>query len=218
MTGEVVPSAKDGLHCGTLTPTCWPARFMVVPSAKDGLHCGCTSIRLAESRHAGSSRPPRTGSIAARGQRGARCRRPVVVPSAKDGLHCGVVQEKEPPYLVSVVPSAKDGLHCGDVGARDGRGGSGPSSRPPRTGSIAACPATCMPHSSHPVVPSAKDGLHCGALRQGRAAGLDPSSRPPRTGSIAAGMLAGSRPLSPVVVPSAKDGLHCGSRWHRHRA
>jgi len=109
-----------------------------------------------------------------------------------------------------VVPSAKDGLHCG---RGDGvAAGLGPdrSSRPPRTGSIAArrrmmdwfCPC-CRPvrqgRAPLRLVPA-------GTARRPRG----PSSRPPRTGSIAACAAAASRAGPRGVVPSAKDGLHCG--------
>jgi len=61
----VVPSAKDGLHCGVTVPgsvMIHPA--LVVPSAKDGLHCGYP-LEPGEEPKGLSSRPPRTGSIAA---------------------------------------------------------------------------------------------------------------------------------------------------------
>jgi len=37
---DVVPSAKDGLHCGDIISGTSPSLTLVVPSAKDGLHCG----------------------------------------------------------------------------------------------------------------------------------------------------------------------------------
>jgi len=84
----------------------------VVPSAKDGLHCG-----IAGGHHdLGADR---------------------VVPSAKDGLHCGPPPVLPVVVVVVVVPSAKDGLHCGGE-LRAGGMSVGESSRPPRTGSIAA--------------------------------------------------------------------------------
>jgi len=64
VAGRVVPSAKDGLHCGHTPLRRISAVIAVVPSAKDGLHCGRARIYEA-------------GMIAE------------VVPSAKDGLHCG---------------------------------------------------------------------------------------------------------------------------------
>jgi len=36
----VVPSAKDGLHCGPDAIADGRLTMAVVPSAKDGLHCG----------------------------------------------------------------------------------------------------------------------------------------------------------------------------------
>jgi len=67
--GHVVPSAKDGLHCGGAGVSAGVAsRVRVVPSAKDGLHCGYTLPLL-------------------------RALLPPVVPSAKDGLHCGRQQQ-----------------------------------------------------------------------------------------------------------------------------
>jgi len=61
----VVPSAKDGLHCGRGITTASARVRPVVPSAKDGLHCGTLLIAVTWSDPAMSSRPPRTGSIAA---------------------------------------------------------------------------------------------------------------------------------------------------------
>jgi len=60
----------------------------VVPSAKDGLHCGHTRRHRLPSQLS-SSRPPRTGSIAAWLTSLPLLRIERVVPSAKDGLHCG---------------------------------------------------------------------------------------------------------------------------------
>jgi len=60
----VVPSAKDGLHCGAAKVAREAALREVVPSAKGGLHCGCQP-RGHAVRAVTSSRPPRTGSIAA---------------------------------------------------------------------------------------------------------------------------------------------------------
>jgi len=62
----VVPSAKDGLHCGNIAQRQGLfAGEQVVPSAKDGLHCG-ESAAATVTPVISSSRPPRTGSIAAR--------------------------------------------------------------------------------------------------------------------------------------------------------
>ncbi len=136
----------------------------VVPSAKDGLHCGG---KLGTQKVITATR---------------------VVPSAKDGLHCGIVVARAAFRPRQVVPSAKDGLHCGNSRCREPCPHTVPSSRPPRTGSIAACRTAPGTSTANRVVPSAKDGLHCGRLP-----GADLASRM-------------------LVVPSAKDGLHCGSR------
>jgi len=92
--GDVVPSAKDGLHCGpsgVVSSSFSSSR--VVPSAKDGLHCGMKSG-------------------------GGGWSFLNVVPSAKDGLHCGCASLSCRTAIACVVPSAKDGLHCGeDTGA-----------------------------------------------------------------------------------------------------
>jgi len=232
----------------------------VVPSAKDGLHCGHIQppeVRMCQYQ---SSRPPRTGSIAAtarsRGRRSAArvvpsakdglhcgtltCRvlggTQGVVPSAKDGLHCGCEFGSSVPSIARVVPSAKDGLHCGGwtvttpdsaLARRPVRQGRAPlrhdvlgrasgrrsrSSRPPRTGSIAASPRRCahsMAIAGRPVrqgrAPLRPDQLRSRAWRR--------CGRPVRQGRAPL-----RRPCGPVVppmwrpvVPSAKDGLHCGS-------
>jgi len=113
------------------------------------------------SAAAGSSRPPRTGSIAAYSPRSTLATSGPVVPSAKDGLHCGSAFFAKRARYPQVVPSAKDGLHCGHLDA-------------------------AIPRTRYNVVPSAKDGLHCGGLSPAREGPLSGSSRPPRTGSIAA--------------------------------
>jgi len=160
-------------------------RERVVPSAKDGLHCGKYQFSIAQMNGCKSSRPPRTGSIAAdivshRHRIGEWSSRPprtgsiaasadqsgpgaalAVVPSAKDGLHCGCRSPRASWALTSVVPSAKDGLHCGRVRRR-------------------------TLDRSFQVVPSAKDGLHCGTEHKADRIPDEKSSRPPRTGSIAA--------------------------------
>src|ERR1022692_1765076 len=60
------------------------------------------------------------------------------------------------------------------------------SSRPTRTGSIAARPRCSPRHGKTGVIPSYSDGLHCGRRGQGGRACAVRSSRPTRTGSIAA--------------------------------
>jgi len=86
----VVPSAKDGLHCGWISRSNTLTGNGVVPSAKDGLHCGRYRITLPAVYPVASSRPPRTGSIAAGWDSAASPAGNQVVPSAKDGLHCGI--------------------------------------------------------------------------------------------------------------------------------
>jgi len=65
LASGVVPSAKDGLHCGWTWAAFRPATGLVVPSAKDGLHCGFLPVPPGPVPGIWSSRPPRTGSIAA---------------------------------------------------------------------------------------------------------------------------------------------------------
>jgi len=201
---------RTGSIAATLTPchrrACWP----VVPSAKDGLHCGLLAQQAQQAAAGSSSRPPRTGSIAAAFHPMTRLRARIVVPSAKDGLHCGYQSgttgntvDASRPVRQGRAP-LRPGFGGGRVGGVRGRpvrqgraplrparrrgrhGAVRPSSRPPRTGSIAAAAA--------PPPPSA----------------TSPSSRPPRTGSIAATARATMCCRPRRVVPSAKDGLHCG--------
>jgi len=187
-------------------------RCHVVPSAKDGLHCGASMVRGQVRQIMRSSRPPRTGSIAANsgdscGSSGWECRpvrqgraplRPARLPGARsqDRGRRPVRQGRAPlrPLLRqrvvrgggAVVPSAKDGLHCGPPGSSGSLFANARSSRPPRTGSIAAMQPTPSSRRPRCVVPSAKDGLHCGSTAPAIS----------------------RRRCS--VVPSAKDGLHCG--------
>ena len=182
----------------------------VVPSSPDGLHCGPLTVGDFNTVFSRSSRPLRTGSIAA-----VTCRRSSpaarrVVPSSPDGLHCG----GEPVAVVRREDGSSRPLRTGSIAARllrIARSSGRPSSRPLRTGSIAAYPA------ARRVPPSSR------------------SSRPLRTGSIAAAcphrncqrsrsrpVLSGRAPLRPAtpvigldhppVVPSSPDGLHCG--WY----
>ena len=138
-----------------------------------------------------SSRPPRTGSIAAstgrRSDSGSRSGRPVRQGRAPLRHELG---SRCPVSAGCVVPSAKDGLHCGSHAGHAGRPAPSWSSRPPRTGSIAAAD-------------------RARSRRPADAA----SSRPPRTGSIAAGSCGPVVPPHRRVVPSAKDGLHCGASF-----
>jgi len=183
----VVPSAKDGLHCGYAGlgtarhgTASRPVRQGRAPLRLFGWKTitdeatessrpprtgsiAATPPRPASSAPLSSSRPPRTGSIAAWTHSTVPGRLMPVVPSAKDGLHCGHVLLQGPPGCGKVVPSAKDGLHCG-----------------------AADPRPRLPGLDD-VVPSAKDGLHCGKSTVA-SPGFPTvtSSRPPRTGSIAA--------------------------------
>jgi len=230
----------------------------VVPSAKDGLHCG-EQLAPGNVESAGSSRPPRTGSIAARVIVTVPGSVMIVVPSAKDGLHCGPSRTLNLSQPRSSRPVRQGRAPLRHPHRRLRGSCPGRSSRPPRTGSIAASEPTPRWSRSTPVVPSAKDGLHCGTEAKPRGGmTATPSSRPPRTGSIAAvtcvycpDMGAPSRPVRQgraplrhlvlvlhehrgggrpvrqgraplrlrlprgagsvrVVVPSAKDGLHCG--------
>jgi len=70
-------------------------------------------LNVGQQRGGASSRPPRTGSIAACFAGGTLSGSTGVVPSAKDGLHCGRIDAAHLAETVPVVPSAKDGLHCG---------------------------------------------------------------------------------------------------------
>jgi len=160
---------------------------------------------------AGSSRPPRTGSIAApcwhswrgtslrrrpvRQGRGSIAARPPRSARHRAASGRPVRQGRAPLRLI--LPTIAPSAFC-------------MSSRPPRTGSIAAAHRRPRAPASVPVVPSAKDGLHCGQPRGSSRQCLVRSSRPPRTGSIAASMPPGARATRRPVVPSAKDGLHCG--------
>jgi len=255
----VVPSAKDGLHCGRadgdgalVYETGRPVRQGRAPLRQSQQqHQGgelpgrpvrqgraplrrVPSIRAPTGRYRSSrpprtgsiaaarspsrprplrrsSRPPRTGSIAATTRQAAWWGRCPVVPSAKDGLHCGADQLNTLVAEAEVVPSAKDGLHCGMALRSHVASSATSSSRPPRTGSIAARHATPTRRTGRRVVPSAKDGLHCGARAAVGRYSLVKSSRPPRTGSIAAMDFGLWGCNTKPVVPSAKDGLHCGS-------
>jgi len=92
-----------------------PVNLKVVPSAKDGLHCGSLDSDTQLDSEAG--RPVRQGRAPLRpGARDEPVGSPgAVVPSAKDGLHCGFSSASAAATAVTVVPSAKDGLHCGCV-------------------------------------------------------------------------------------------------------
>jgi len=118
-----------------------PPTNRVVPSSADGLHCG-TSQRSRSTRSTPSSRPQRTGSIAARSGK-PRWRWPtLVVPSSADGLHCGECPDHGPQCPGDVVPSSADGLHCGWTSSFRPASEATRSSRPQRTGSIAATTLT----------------------------------------------------------------------------
>jgi len=182
----VVPSAKDGLHCGGLSSRTCYSPATVVPSAKDGLHCGVWYVGCTPAAVDRSSRPPRTGSIAAR--LSAACAQPSdpVVPSAKDGLHCG---------------GCGDGGHEGGEAGRPVRQGRAPLRLDPGAGCgldqlgrpVRQGRAPLRPRRGPPADPRVRRR----PVRQGRAP-LRPervigdrraaggSSRPPRTGSIAA--------------------------------
>jgi len=206
---KVVPSAKDGLHCGRVGKGVLRRWDAVVPSAKDGLHCGFISA-TANCRDVKSSRPPRTGSIAAlwaaRTIAAAEARRPVRQGRAPlRPAH----SEASGWYSQKVVPSAKDGLHCGLILSYSARAAS--ACRPVRQGRAPlrhrGGPRVAVHRAGRPVrqgraplrhggrsasagrsrvVPSAKDGLHCGDCCAVALRSRNRSSRPPRTGSIAA--------------------------------
>jgi len=183
----------------------------------------------------GSSRPPRTGSIAAR----------------LGGLHQrAAVRSSRPPRTGSIAATrtAPPTRASGGRPVRQGRAplrprdhhrvGPGPASRPVRQG---RAPLRHLAHRRDlvrpgDVVPSAKDGLHCGGpqprvmgcsrdsrrpVRQGRAPlRLDDADRPDRRAGgrpvrqgrapLRRGPAAAGAGASVAVVPSAKDGLHCG--------
>ena len=183
---EVVPSSPDGLHCGRLREMWSPTAYRVVPSSPDGLHCGLHQIDTDAATEFLSSRPLRTGSIAATCSLGASRRARTSSRPLRTGSIAARRSLRGPGWPHPVVPSSPDGLHCGLL-----------------------CPTDFVGRSG--VVPSSPDGLHCGAsvayaftgtvrgrpVLSGRAplrrhtpylghAVHDESSRPLRTGSIAA--------------------------------
>jgi len=232
---QVVPSAKDGLHCGGFLAQRATTRLQVVPSAKDGLHCG-GRVPGPGNCLRGRRRPVRQGRAPLRLDRGrvtarALARRPVRQGRAPLRPHPNRVTRPDmdrrpvrqgraplrrhpgpPPARPDPGRPVRQGrapLRRRDTGGWLARAGA--SSRPPRTGSIAARRSSMS--AARPVR----------------------SSRPPRTGSIAAPSAsvttAGAGTGRPVrqgraplrlrrvdiieqrfqrVVPSAKDGLHCG--------
>jgi len=189
---QVVPSAKDGLHCGTCLSGSSRYRYGVVPSAKDGLHCGLRLPYRFGRELATSSRPPRTGSIAAFS---AAC---FVQRSGGRPVRQGRAPLRHVPERKFAISIRRRPVRQGRAPLRQQPGVepaelARASSRPPRTGSIAARTPTAGCPGPRAVVPSAKDGLHCG--------------RPPLPDVL----------HSHTVVPSAKDGLHCGTVRHtRH--
>jgi len=109
---QVVPSAKDGLHCGYAADAFvqaaevrrpvrqgraplrqYGAGYQSPPVLCRPVRQGRAPLRQELGFEVGagveSSRPPRTGSIAAVGRDADRRVSGAVVPSAKDGLHCG---------------------------------------------------------------------------------------------------------------------------------
>ena len=183
---KVVPSSADGLHCGRKVARALSAATIVVPSSADGLHCGQAAKVLPEPERL-SSRPQRTGSIAA-------CPPWPPSPSTQPGRP--VLSGRAPLRPVSFA-------HSPDRFAL--------SSRPQRTGSIAAASPTGRSPTTACVVPSSADGLHCGWYsRLPKFARASRSSRPQRTGSIAALLRPGAPGGGGGVVPSSADGLHCG--------
>ena len=186
---EVIPSYSDGLHCGNLAVLLDLNAEIVIPSYSDGLHCGERALAADAQVTAPSSRPTRTGSIAATGNMQDHPASSSVIPSYSDGLHCGIPSAENWNEELKVIPSYSDGLHCG----------------------LWCCHAIVWGIG---VIPSYSDGLQCGALDRplrrddcerhpvllGRAplrrshlgaviVRIERSSRPTRTGSIAAGNL-----------------------------
>jgi len=207
----------------------------VVPSAKDGLHCGLTWLEVNGEQVSKSSRPPRTGSIAAifepRCPRHAGLGRPVrqgraplrrCIPEVPGGTGRSrpvrqgraplrLVRRDRLPHLVAGRPVRQGRAPLRPREAEGAFLALALSSRPPRTGSIAAYTVAASSCRRRLVVPSAKDGLHCGLHRGGEQL-PPPASRPVRQGRaplrhVRCGLGVG---MSMPVVPSAKDGLHCG--------
>ena len=230
---RVVPSSPDGLHCGIRADAVGASVAEVVPSSPDGLHCGPLPVVPRDCGERVSSRPLRTGSIAA----GIGSQAPLHMWGRP------VLSGRAPLRLLGR-PGADDRpgwssrpLRTGSIAApstpshwtRSTR-----SSRPLRTGSIAAGVGTVDRHRvllRRPVL-SGRAPLRP-PCTHGRWMANCWSSRPLRTGSIAATswwcdgcsswcrpVLSGRAPLRrrPAVadvrrrrvVPSSPDGLHCG--------
>ena len=217
-TGSI--AAVGSSRCGRLT--CRSSR-----PPRTGSIAACEPVAAPAAGDAASSRPPRTGSIAARL---TACRRPCSdagrpvrqgrAPLRRPGGHDATQRHGH------VVPSAKDGLHCGGERSRPASVPRVSSSRPPRTGSIAAGTGSRRIARRWRVVPSAKDGLHCGSavracwrrrsrgrpVRQGRA----PLRRRPasRRASAAHGrpVRQGRAPLRPSAAVTAASATRRSSR------
>src|SRR5690606_32276653 len=63
----VLPSSKEGLHCGVVVALALDGHVGVLPSSKEGLHCGGLRPLRSSSRRERCSPPRRRGSIAADG-------------------------------------------------------------------------------------------------------------------------------------------------------
>jgi len=141
-----------------------PRRLRIAPAeARRPVRQGRAPLRRRPQRRRGqgrSGRPVRQGRAPLRPYRpgNGRHRADPVVPSAKDGLHCGDVLSS----ASSHVPQSSRPPRTGSIAAAGGRfrcrefGG---SSRPPRTGSIAASTTTSSVGST----------LSGRPVRQGRA-------------------------------------------------
>ena len=152
---------------------------MLIPSSADGLHCGSGAHRVSDHRAFRSSRPQRTGSIAASSS-GARSAMPSPHPvlsgraplrQLADHLEQLVVQDAHPVLSgraplrqrrvlqqrhrhLDLIPSSADGLHCGPSGA-------------------------VRPLAAPPLIPSSADGLHWVSGRSRNVPKLPTVSFPP---------------------------------------
>ena len=182
---------------------------LVVPSSADGLHCGAVERRVHRRRCCWSSRPQRTGSIAAFA--GLRCRcgpagRPVLsgrAPLRQLHIVTAVRQPAGRPVLSGRAPLRllvgfdRAGRSLGRP-VLSGRAPLRPTALWGRGEDILCRPvlsgraplrrrsAAILGRFPGPVVPSSADGLHCGSGIGRDLTILEASSRPQRTGSIAA--------------------------------
>jgi len=157
----VVPSAKDGLHCGSETELAGlhvtmrrPVRQGRAPLRRPG-HVFEPAVRQQ------SSRPPRTGSIAATCGRSARA----CAPSRP--VRQGRAPLRPHPGRQPLRAHRRRPVRQGRAPLRHGTLAQGPHQcpgRPVRQGRAPLRRAARPPGLANPdsVVPSAKDGLHCG--------------------------------------------------------